>query len=164
MNIQELGSISEIIAGIATVVTLAYLALQIRQHSKSSRADAARGTVDGDPAMLAVAQDQELTKIFVDGLSDFTALNPYEQTRFAYTFGTMIGGVARNYVNVELGIIEEGHFKAHNWGHLVMLETPGGSQFWHTHAETFQPEFRDFVLREVKLRSQNSSVHSEPAA
>ena len=116
MNIQELGSLSEIIAAIATVVTLAYLALQIRQHSKSSRADAARGTVDGDPAMLAVAQDAELTKIFVDGLSDLTSLNPYQQTRFAYTFGTMIGGVARNYVNVELGIIEERHFKAHNWG------------------------------------------------
>jgi hypothetical protein len=114
--------------------------------------------------MLAVAQDQELTKIFVDDLSDFTSLNPYERTRFAYIFGSMIGGVARHYENVRLGIIEEGHFKDQNWGHLVMLETPGGSQFWHTHVDTFPPDFRDFVLREVKLRSQRGSGHSESAA
>lgn len=157
MTLQEFGIISEIVAAIATVATLAYLALQIRQHSQSSQAEAARGTVDGDPAMLAVVQDGELTKIFVDGLSDFSSLNPYEQTRFAYTFGIMLGGVARHYVNVELGIIDEGHFKVQNWGHLMMLETPGGSQFWHTHAESFQPAFRNFVLREIKLKSENDS-------
>ena len=152
MTIQELGSISELIAAIATVVTLAYLALQIRQHSRSSRAEAARGTMDGNDAMLAVAQDPELTKIFVDGLSDFTSLTLYEQTRFAYTFGAMIGSVARHYENVILGIIDEKHFKSSNWGHLVLLETPGGSQFWHTHIASFPPEFRDFVSREVKIR------------
>ena len=164
MTFQEFGTLSEIIAALATVITLVYLALQIRQHSQSSQAEAARGTVDGDPAMLAVVQDQELTKIFVDGLSDYNSLNPYEQTRFAYTFGIMIGGVARHYVNVELGIIKEGHFKAHNWGHLMMLETPGGSAFGHAHVESFQPQFRDFVLREVKLRPKNGSSHRESAS
>jgi len=152
VTIQDLGSIGELVAAVATVVTLAYLALQIRQHSNSSRAEAARGTVDGNAAMLAVAQDPELTRIFVAGLSDFDALDPIERTRFAYTFGSMIGSVARHYENVSLGILDETHFKSHNWGHLMMLETPGGSQFWHALDSTFPPEFRDFVLREVKVR------------
>ena len=38
MTIQDLGSIGELIAAIATVVTLAYLALQIRQNTISTRA------------------------------------------------------------------------------------------------------------------------------
>ena len=35
MNIQDLGSIGELIAAIATVATLAYLAYQIRQNTKT---------------------------------------------------------------------------------------------------------------------------------
>ena len=145
MTIGELGILAEIFAAIATVITLAYLAIQIRQHSKSSRAEASRGTVDGNDAMLAVAQDPELTKIFVDGLSDFNSLDLYEQTRFSYILGSMIGGVARHYENVGPGIIEEEHFKTSNWGHLMMLETPGGSQFWKAYEVTFPPKFCDFI-------------------
>ena len=164
MTIQDLGSLGELIAAVATVATLVYLAMQIREHSRSTRAEAARGTVDGNPAMLAVAQDPELTKIFVSGLSDFTALDRFEKTRFAYTFGSMIGAVGRHYENVTLGILEEAHFKSHNWGHLMMLETPGGSQFWHTYVDTFPPEFRDFVSREVKVRPKTNSGTNESAA
>lgn len=159
MTIQEFGTIAEIIAAIATVVALAYLAIQIRQHSTSSRAEAVRGTMDGNDAMLAVAQDSELTKIYTDGLSDFNSLDAYQQTRFAYILGSMLGGVARHYENVELGIIEEEHFKTANWGHLRLLETPGGSQFWHAYIETFPPQFRDFVSREVNIRTKEGEGH-----
>ena len=37
MSIQELGSIGELVAGIATVATLIYLALQIRQNTLASK-------------------------------------------------------------------------------------------------------------------------------
>ena len=38
MTIQELGSLGEFIAAIATLATLVYLAVQIRQNTKSVRA------------------------------------------------------------------------------------------------------------------------------
>ena len=38
MTIQDLGSLGELIAAVATVATLGYVALQIRQNTRSVRA------------------------------------------------------------------------------------------------------------------------------
>jgi hypothetical protein len=40
MTIQDLGSIGELVAAIATVATLVYLALQIRQNTESVKLSA----------------------------------------------------------------------------------------------------------------------------
>ncbi len=40
MTIQDLGSIGELVAAIATLATLGYLAVQIRQNTRSMRAAA----------------------------------------------------------------------------------------------------------------------------
>lgn len=42
MTIQDLGSIGELTAAVATVVTLAYLAIQIRTTNRLARAEASR--------------------------------------------------------------------------------------------------------------------------
>lgn len=42
MNVQDLGSVGEVIAAIATVATLIYLTIQIRQNTKAIRATSAR--------------------------------------------------------------------------------------------------------------------------
>ncbi len=102
--------------------------------------------------MLAVAQDAELAQIFVKALSNFSDLEPAEALRFSYTFGVMIGSVARQYENVLLGFANESHFMDRNYGHLVLLETPGGTEFWHTYQKSVPPEFREFINREMNIR------------
>ena len=46
LSIQDLGSIGELIGAIATVATLAYLALQIRQSTKVAEMSAITARVD----------------------------------------------------------------------------------------------------------------------
>jgi hypothetical protein len=46
VTIQDLGSIGELIAAIATVATLVYLAIQIRQNTVSNRDASVRSTHD----------------------------------------------------------------------------------------------------------------------
>ncbi len=46
MTIQDLGSLGELIAAVATVATLVYLALQIRQNTRVLRHAAERATVE----------------------------------------------------------------------------------------------------------------------
>lgn len=47
MTIQELGSIGELLGALATIVTLAYLATQIRQNTKAARVSSLQHTLDG---------------------------------------------------------------------------------------------------------------------
>jgi len=46
MNIMELGALGEFIGSIAVVVTLGYLAIQIRSNTQQSRAAVTQGVVD----------------------------------------------------------------------------------------------------------------------
>lgn len=158
MNWNAVGILAEVVAALAVIASVAYLALQIRQQTKSSRAEAIRGNVEGDSAMLAVAQDADLARIFVKALSRFSDLDPAEALRFSYTFGVMIGSVARQYENVLLGFTSESHFMDRNYGHLVLLETPGGAEFWHTYKMSVPPEFREFVNREMNIKLPSESM------
>jgi hypothetical protein len=164
VTIQDLGSIGELVAAIATIATLAYLAIQIRQLSNATRADAARGTSDGDAVILALAQDAELNRIFVTGLGDYSALDTFERTRFTWAMGSVIGPAARNYEHVVLGIYSEENFINHCRGQLMQLTTPGGKEFWRLYSHTFPPKFRDFVTREFSVSTANDSDDGSPVA
>ena len=39
MTIESLGSVGELIGGVAVVISLVYLAIQVRQNSKTTRAE-----------------------------------------------------------------------------------------------------------------------------
>ena len=55
MTIQDLGSIGEFVAAIATVATLVYLAIQIRSNTAALRSESRRGSrKTGEKGLLAL--------------------------------------------------------------------------------------------------------------
>src|SRR5262245_46033058 len=64
VTIQDLGSIGELVAAAATVATLAYLAIQVRQNTRALRSSTFQqismdmsllaGTIAGDPDLAAI--------------------------------------------------------------------------------------------------------------
>jgi hypothetical protein len=158
MNWVSIGIIAEVVAALAVIISVIYLATQIRQQTRSSQAEALRGNVEGDAALLAIAQDAELAKIFVSGLRSFSSLDSVESIRFSFVFGSMIGSAARHFRNVEFGLCSEAEFKAHNVGHLALLETPGGSAFWHANKHAWYDDFREFVTREFNIRPASDAT------
>ena len=78
MTIQDLGSIGELVGAVATVATLIYLAVQIRQNSKvlvqNSQMHATntyRANIDGVMNLQALlVQDDRLELIWKSGLAD----------------------------------------------------------------------------------------------
>lgn len=83
MTVQELGSLGELIAAIATVVTLGYLAFQIRQTTLSQRTQAfesALGRVSDWYRLLS--ENDEAARIFLAGREDLGQLAPPDRARF----------------------------------------------------------------------------------
>ena len=88
MTIQDLGSLGELIAAVATVATLVYLAVQIRQNTRSVRAAAFHATSSLIAQFMSMVNgDQELSRIFRLGLADSDSLDPDAHDRF---MGTLI--------------------------------------------------------------------------
>ena len=83
MSIQDLGSIGELIAAIATIATLVYLALQIRQNNRNLEEGTA-ATLNQCYASInaRLSSDGEFAEIFVRGRDGLDSLNPVEVERF----------------------------------------------------------------------------------
>jgi hypothetical protein len=161
MNWELVGVIADVVATIAVIASVVYLAFQIKQQAKSEQVESVKGNIEGDAALLAVAQDGELAQIFVDALREFSLSDPAKNLRFSNAFGVMLGSAARQYENVLLGFSTEAHFQDRNHGHLVLLETRGGSEFWHRHSGSVPPEFREFVNRTCRIRPHNKSSQQD---
>ncbi len=150
MTIQDLGSLGELIAAVATVATLVYLAAQIRANTAALKVESGRAyRAAAAPMLVAIAQDGELARIFNRGLADFKSLDPEEQTRFAFVMGDIIGNAASRYREVTAGVLSEKEFESEKDTVAPFLKTPGGRQFWERLSGRFPAEFRDYVAREI---------------
>ena len=62
MTIQDLGSIGELIAAIATIATLVYLAIQIRQNTAQQKLDAYVSVQHGQNSVVDLLRDPDMMR------------------------------------------------------------------------------------------------------
>jgi len=80
MTLEQLGNIGEFVAAIATLVTLAYLAIQIRQNTAQQRREELVSIQHGQNGVLSLMQDPELAEAYVRAAGDQGA-SPLQQLR-----------------------------------------------------------------------------------
>jgi hypothetical protein len=82
--LEDLGNIGDFLGGIGVVVTLLYLAFQIRQNTQSVRSSAVQAALaDVATTMDGLVHDPDLLRIFFDGQKDFASFSAQERRRFA---------------------------------------------------------------------------------
>jgi hypothetical protein len=87
MTIQEMGAIGELIGGIAIIISLLYVGLQIRQYSGALRSTTAQAAIQMAEATYApILSNPDLAEISIRGLKDPAALTEVEMGRFNAQF------------------------------------------------------------------------------
>jgi hypothetical protein len=83
MNWEAAGAIGEIIGSIAVLITLIYLATQIRQ-SNTALAESTSASINASYASInsRISSDEEFAELFVRGRHDLQSLSPVELERF----------------------------------------------------------------------------------
>ncbi len=130
MNIQDLGSIGELIAAAATIATLFYLARQVqantRQAQTTSRVEITREYRKVQNMLL----DADLNLAWATGLSDYPNMSFENRSRFSIHFGDealFFQGIFAQFENEQLEDQTYQHYLA--WFSALVL-TPGGSFWW----------------------------------
>lgn len=130
MTIQDLGSVGELVAAIATVATLIYLALQIRQNTTSiraaSRLDVASGWRMHNRMMLDVA----VRRAYDEGLRAYPDLPYDKRSAFLTLFSdhsVFFQGVFALY---EEGQIDGQTYQDYLTWFACQAATPGGRAAW----------------------------------
>ena len=74
MTIQEMGALGEMIGGIAVVISLIYVGLQIRQNSNSVRAASQIALRQLGTEITSQIAAPDMARIYVQGLKDISPL------------------------------------------------------------------------------------------
>ena len=83
MTIEDLGNIGEFIAAIATIVTLVYLAVQVRQNTAALRSSTFQNICEQMAHNVEpIVSHGDVSDVLARGLSGLAGLSPSERVRF----------------------------------------------------------------------------------
>ena len=162
MSWEALGAMGEVLGAIGVIVTSAFLAFQIRQNSLTLKtitrqlelnqqlatAEALGQANTQQEAILAMAQDAELSALVYRGLRDYEEMSSEDRMRFALVMGPLIAGVATQAERqLQLGM----HGNTIGESHLIFvmdfIDTPGVRAWWQRYGNRYPDRFREAVDR-----------------
>jgi hypothetical protein len=146
MDITTLAAWGEFLGGIAVVVSLVYLASQIRQNSKLLRASTASATTatTSDFSSLIV-QDSDVSRIVREGMADRSSLSEDDLHRFNMLLNMAFTGWNQEYQFAADGVIGRSVWENRMRIMRRVLPLPGYRQWWAEWGDTYPDEYRNLV-------------------
>jgi hypothetical protein len=146
VNWDAVGALAELAGAVGVVVTLGYLASQIRQNSKLLRASTTASSNEVQTHMTALlAQDPEAARIFWDGLADRDSLSEPDRRRFDPLLTLFLQPIRQQYQFERDGIGSAEEWAYQTQGLAWVFEQRGARQWWRAWSGQYPQGFRDVV-------------------
>lgn len=156
MTISDIGSIGEAVGAIAVVVSLFYLAVQVRQNTRATRAATFKDVNDAWQGVMLELSQPESARVFSQGCLDPSKLQGADLIRFFFQTRTFFRRYEHDFHQQSTGSLE-----ADAWqGYVVslkrdLLRSPGIQRVWALDRETFSPGFASFVDAQIEDVNRN---------
>ncbi len=145
LSIQEWGAIGEIVGGVAVLLTIVYLALELRRSTRATH----RQTYQAAAEAMAhyfwnLARHPELHTLYRETLQNPDALSDEELRRGFLVLDAYLALMESFYLhNLEFRERES----QVRWAKTLvrLLSTPGGARYWHRRRWQFHRQFADYV-------------------
>lgn len=145
MNWDAIGAIGEIIGALAVVISLAYLASQIRIQNRESRAASVHQVIEGYRSSIAALHDPEMADIWISGMEDFDSLAPSQRLRFVIYLTVALRSFEDAYFQWREGRLEDEIWRALLTPLVDVKSTTSFDRFWKLRRHHFRDDFADYV-------------------
>ena len=149
MTLEDLANLGELVGGIAVVLSLLYLAFQIRQNTRQIRGS----MYDSIVSSLAdfdrpIAEDAELARIFEEAVDDWQTTDAIERARVMHLLSTLFKQFENIHYQFRQGALEPELWAG--WRRLMLsyYARPGIRTWWGMRRGFYSTPFRDFLERE----------------
>jgi hypothetical protein len=152
MTLEQWAYIAEILAAVAVVPSLVYLAVQVRQGNAQSRATARYAFIESMADInMTIAQDKAAASVWRRGLAAPDELDADERMQLWMFIGQYCNAwVVMYHLHLD-GLLPEKQWTLVQTDILSILSSEGGKVFWEMGVHAFEDDFVAFV--EGLLRS-----------
>ena len=146
MDLQTLANVGEFLGGLGVIVSLIYLAVQIRGNTSSQQSETYARSLERMASMQAfMSKDHAFTKMFNEGLIDPSQLTITQKIQFSWVLTEMFGNIEFMFFQSE-----QRNIPAELWDRWEetmkwWLTFPGVLAWWKGKPTPFTPAFMKCV-------------------
>ena len=167
--LEDLGNIGDFLGGITVIVTLLYLAYQVRQNTKSTHSASYQAIVSNMSTFSReLAYVSERSEIFSMGMMQPEDLTLSERTRFYLLMTSYFRNFENIYFQYSSNAIPDDVWDGWAYRIASSMKTPGCLLWWQQDQRVFSSRFRKYINEEaldieaqpVTLTAQMTSIKS----
>ena len=153
MNWEALGAIAELLAAVGVILSLIYLAVQIRQTSSTIdfNTKALRGSTYASQFQLnndfqdLLFRNERIGNIWIKGMHRPGDLNETESRYFLNLASRFLRIYESLFLMRELDLIDDKLFQSSNSVNSIIFARPGLQGYWGKYRSQFAPSFQAFL-------------------
>jgi len=157
VNWEAISAIGQLVGALAVVISLIYLAREVRSNARATRQAAMRATLDNFNRLgQQLTQHSDLAGLYYRGLDDFESLEGVDRARFSW----FMHQIFRNVEDVYHQHLE-GHLDPRVWRGLevtmrdINIE-PGVQAWWRSYSHCFSgEEFAKFINQQQQTATRH---------
>ena len=159
MNWDAIGAVGEIVGALGVLVTLVYLATQIRDNTRSLQAGSLQSVLDGprDRYFLPMATNRENSEIFARGLNSLDELDDSEKRRFFFLMFEQWFQMQQVMHLRERDLIPQVDYDAWLKYTVSLARTPGGAAMWPHCEAVITPTVADIINEQLDQHPDHPS-------
>ena len=144
--LENLGNLGEFVAALATLVTLIYLATQIRRNTSAVLASSQQAVADSfNELNTMVVKDAAVAKLYQAIVDDTTHLSNDEETQLNFLFLSVFRVYETVFYQSRIGTMEQPLATCTENDAGFLLSTTRGRTWWETNPFAFSQDFRDHI-------------------
>ena len=131
MTLQDLGNLGELISAIAVVISFVFLAVQIRQNTKTVRTSTYQAVLDSarSDTELILAHPH-LERVYRLGRRDLNELTDEERPLFRMLVAQILLNHESLFLQHQHGVIDADFWRGRQEGLRALLSQPGVRKWW----------------------------------
>ena len=130
MTLSELGSLGELVGGVAIIISLIYVGIQIRQSTSASQVATTQAFSKQFNDVNRMFADAQMRKLFAEGMSGLDRLDAADQVGFMTIMSSISRTLESFYYQQLRGGLDSELFDGWFLQYLDLLANTGPSEFW----------------------------------
>jgi hypothetical protein len=146
MNLSNLADVAEIVGNVAVVVSLVYLAVQIRQNTQSVRNSTLQSNTDLWARLLGRLAEPGAVEAYAAGVTGSKDIRPVQYTQFFLLCRSLFVAFENQHYQYRHGALDKETYKGYERSiSEQLLAFPGFRLWWRQSRDVFSPNFAEHV-------------------
>ena len=146
MNVQDLASVAEIVGGVAVVVSLIYVGLQVNDSTSAIRSTAAS---DATTAMqswyLEMGRNRQASDVWFNAMTSSEPGPAHDEFQFLMSMHAAFLGMQNSYLLSKEGTLDAEFREAVTIAIIAVKDLPGMDRYWRQRRGFFHAGFAEYV-------------------